>query len=567
MTATFLYLTARSVWNRAVLRLRRLRQPRYLASLIAGLAYFYWFVLRQQLRAARRGDLTADPQFTQIVPALLVAGGLALWLVSLLAWVWPSTDPPMRFTRAEVQFFFTAPVTRRQLVHYKLLRSQLAIVFGLVVVSLFSGAAVSGRLSFLLGGWLLFATLRLHLVGVGLTRASLARRGWPPPRGTWIPLGLAAAIAVVIVGTWALRLPLLASLPIDRAARQVVEAFSHGVAAAALWPFSALVAPVLASGVRPFLLAAWPAALLLVLNYAWVLRSETTLEEAAVAAERDQASGRRRAARPVPRRPPFDLAATGRAETALLWKNLILGGRYLTPATALRLVLPIVLLALAAGIAGKALGFGPVALAVAGGLTVLGPYMARYDLRHDLARLAVLKTWPVRGATLVRGEVLAPVLVLTVFVWTALAIALALSAGLGLGGLGAGDRAWLALAAALAAPPFLLAQIVIQNAAVVLFPGWIPSGANRPRGIEAMGQQMLLFAGSLLLMALGVVPAAAVAAAIGVVLFPAAGFAGLAAAALAFAIALVAECLLAIELLGRVVERTDPIDVEAPEET
>ena len=70
-----------------------------------------------------------------------------------------------------MQFFFTAPVSRRQLVHYKLLRAQLGIVFGLAIVSLFSGAAVSGRIWFLLGGWLLFATVRLHLVGVAFTRA------------------------------------------------------------------------------------------------------------------------------------------------------------------------------------------------------------------------------------------------------------------------------------------------------------------------------------------------------------------------------------------------------------
>ena len=45
----------------------------------------------------------------------------------------------------------------------------------------------------------------------------------------------------------------------------------------------------------------------------------------------------------------------------------------------------------------------------------------------------------------------------------------------------------------------LLAQLVIQNGTVILFPGWIPTGPTRPRGIEAMGQQMLMFAGTILL--------------------------------------------------------------------
>lgn len=566
MTGTFVFLTVRTLRNRILARLRRLRQPRYLLGLLAGLAYLYWFVLRHQLHATRRGDFTADPQFGAVVPVLLVAGGLALWAVSLAAWLWPSTQPPLRFSGAEVQFFFTAPVTRRQLIHYKLLRSQIGILFGLAVVSLFSGAAVAGRVWFLLGGWLLFATLRVHLVGVAFTRASLARCGWRPPRAMWLPLGTIGALSAVILGTWAVNLPALLSLPFPAAARRVFDAFSSGISAAALRPFAALLAPVLAADAGEFLRWAWPAALLLGLNYWWVLRSETALEEAAGAAERAQAGGRRPAPRPVTRQAPFRLAPAGRPEVALLWKNLILGGRFLTPRVVLRLLVPLLLLAVAAAVKEVALGLAPIALIVAAMLTVLGPYMVRYDLRQDMARLAVLKTWPISGAAMVRGEVLAPALVLTAGVWAFLAVALALSDGFDLGGLSRIARGWLALAGAVAAPSFLLAQLVIQNAAVVVFPGWVPVGGNRPRGVEAMGQQMLMFAGTLLLMALGVLPAAAVAAVAGFVLFRLAGYAGLVPAALLFSMALVAECLLAIELLGRLVERTDPMDVEGAEQ-
>ncbi len=569
MTWAFLYLTARSLRNRVAARLRRLRQPRYLAGLVAGLAYLYLFILRHQVRAVRRGDFTVDPQFASIAPAVLVAGGLLLWVVSLAAWLWPSTEPPLRFSRPEVQFFFTAPVSRRQLVHYKLLRAQLGIVFGLAIVSLFSGAAVSGRIWFLLGGWLLFATVRLHLVGVAFTRAftraSIARRRGRPLRSAWPALAAIGALSAAILGTWLANLPALVSLPFGAAMRRVFDVFSSGPAAAALWPFSALIAPVLATNTRQFLASAWPAALLLALNYWWVLRSETTLEEAAGAAEREQAGGRRQAPKPVTRRAPFALAPSGRAEVAILWKNLILGGRYLTPRVVLRLVVPLLVLAGAAAVGEFALGVAPAALVVAGALTLLGPYMVRYDLRHDLPRLTVLKTWPVRGATLVRGEVLAPALVLTSGVWTMLAIALVLAEGLSYGGLSLAARVWLGLAAAFAAPSFLLAQLVIQNAAVIVLPGWIPTGSNRPRGVEAMGQQMLMFAGTLLLMILGVLPAAAVAGAAGFVLFQVIGWAAVAAAALVFSAALAAESLLAIELLGRLIERTDPVDVEAEE--
>ena len=47
---------------------------------------------------------------------------------------------------------------------------------------------------------------------------------------------------------------------------------------------------------------------------------------------------------------------------------------------------------------------------------------------QDLARLAILKTWPIRGSALMRGEILAPAVVLTVVVWLLMITAVALSA-------------------------------------------------------------------------------------------------------------------------------------------
>ena len=44
---------------------------------------------------------------------------------------------------------------------------------------------------------------------------------------------------------------------------------------------------------------------------------------------------------------------------------------------------------------------------------LFGPQMVTGDLRRDLAHMAVIKTWPVRGAALVRGEVAAPAAVLS----------------------------------------------------------------------------------------------------------------------------------------------------------
>jgi hypothetical protein len=336
-------------------------------------------------------------------------------------------------------------------------------------------------------------------------------------------------------------------------------------AAIGLWPFTSLIAPIMAPPGRAFLLALVPAVSLLALNYWWVLQSDAVLGDAAVAAERKQAGASRRLAKPVARRAPFRLAPTGRPEFALLWKNLILLGRYASVRMVVQILLPIVIMSVAFGStqAGGALAW--IALLAAGFFTLLGPYTMRNDLRQDMPRLTVLKAWPVSGTSLLVGELLAPAVVLSVMAWTSLAAAFMLSGGLGWGWASSADRLVLALVAALAAPVVIGAQLLIQNAAVVLFPGWVPTGAARSRGIEAMGQQMLMFAGTLLALIIGVLPAAAVSVLVGFVLYALAGMAGLIPAGVLFVAVLLVEGGLLAVLLGHVLERTEPSQVEGDE--
>src|SRR5207237_565569 len=108
---------------------------------------------------------------------------------------------------------------------------------------------------------------------------------------------------------------------------------------------------------------------------------------------------------------------------------------------------------------------------------LIGPMMARNDLRQDLGILAVLKTWPITGATLLRGEVLAPMAMLTAIVWLLILGALTLSGQIPVGGSVQStvmlNRVSYALAAMLAAPALILAQLVVQNGIAIAFPAWI----------------------------------------------------------------------------------------------
>ena len=566
MTHAFLYLTACSLKNRLRRRLRRLREPRYLAGLVVGLLYLYWFVVRNQMRAPRRGrtDLT---WLTSFAPDIVVGGAVLLWVVAVLVWLWPFATRTWTFTAAEVQFFFTAPLTRRQLLNYKLLRSQVGLLFSVLIASLFTGAAraaVAGRWSLLLGGWLLFAAIFLHVLGANLTKSSFRAPASRVPWLAWASATLMIVVSGLLCGTYLVHARALVSRPLNDAIFGIVELGRVGAASFALWPFRAVLAPIFAETPLAFARALGPALVVLVLNYVWVLWSDANLEDAASAAEQRQAQGRSAPA-PVVRPAPFSLAARGRVETAILWKNTILLGRYVSLRLVVRVLIPVVVMAVVFGLNSKGGSLAPLLLMLTVFATVVGPFVIRNDLRHDLQRLPVLKTWPISGRELLLGELLAPIFLLSAIVWFLLAVTLALSPAWKDGPIDVVGRAALLVSVGLLAPMLIAGQVIIQNAAVVLFPGWIATGGARARGIEAMGQNMLMFAGTLLALAIGVLPASAVAGGLGYVLYLFLGWPGLLPAAMLLASILVVEAGLVVMWLGRVLERTDPAQVEIAE--
>src|SRR5207248_4315455 len=117
-------------------------------------------------------------------------------------------------------------------------------------------------------------------------------------------------------------------------------------------------------------------------------------------------------------------------------------------------------------------------------------------------------------------------------------------------------------AAMLVVPGLILTQLVVQNALAVTFPAWVSSGAGRPRGIDAMGQRMLMVAGSLVALIVGVIPAVIAASAAGFAYYRVTASRSAVVPAAVVSATLVAECWFAVMLLGPVLVRTDPAGVE-----
>jgi hypothetical protein len=264
------------------------------------------------------------------------------------------------------------------------------------------------------------------------------------------------------------------------------------------------------------------------LQYFWVLAMETPFEEASVA--RAQKLGelvaRVRSGRTVAfagsaksRRAPFPLTDRLPPEFALLWKNLMAAPSYLNRQVFLS-GLAIVALGLTwlkrqSGFDGAELANvgGFMALALVVYLMIIGPQVARNDLRGDINRADLLKTYPLPGWRIVLGSLLAPTVILTAVAWLLL-----LAACLGLKA--EGPLSWVTpqfrivagLVAALVVPALCAVQLIVPNAAALIFPAWAQSGRNPAGGgFDVMGQRLIFFAGQLIGLVAALLPAVVLA--------------------------------------------------------
>jgi hypothetical protein len=200
----------------------------------------------------------------------------------------------------------------------------------------------------------------------------------------------------------------------------------------------------------------------------------------------------------------------------------------------------------------------------AGMVTLLGPMAFRFDLRRDLEMAEVLKTYPVRGRTVVLGEVGGMLLTLA-------GVAGALVVGAFLLTLPnqslppLGERVALLVCALAGIPAIIGVFLLVQNAAALIFPAWVTLGAQRAVGLEATGQRLIVTLGSLVALVVALIPAAVVFL---VLMFVTSELVGgpwsVAVGALGASAAVGGEVWLAVQLLGVVFDRLDPSSAGIP---
>jgi hypothetical protein len=565
------FLWTRTVKNRVLSQWRRLKNPRYLIAAAAGAAYFYWIIISRFLTYRGPAD-PPDAQGRIFVEAVML--GMAL-LTVLGSWVLGSNKSPLHYTEAEVQYLFAGPLSRRSVLHYRLVKSVLRTGFSALIATLFfRGAWGASSLLFGIGAWGSFTALSLHGTGAALVRESLfthGRFGWP--RRLLTLLVMAAALGAL--GWWAARgqaLPDLDALTAEGLATWIDTLLSARPLSWVLFPLRAPIRLALS----PSWAEAWPMLLatlgVIAVLYAWVVSTGLSFEEAAVeaASERARRVEMRRATRSAPgllrkvKSTSLWLPARGPSWIAVTWKNLVAARRV----SGLVVVLMVLWVGLGILVVSRirpdpGASFVPmvgasIAVSLAVFFSLFGPSMLEADLRQDLRMVDVLRTLPLTGRQLVLGEILAPALILTGMQWLLLLLGAAIAARVPLPWVDGPGRAVVVISAMLFCPALSLAGLCVQNAAAVVFPAWMSGEARTEgRGFEAMGQRLLTLAGSMVVLTVGLIPSTVLGTLAGL---GAAYFVGISGAILGAAVAsavLLLECWLALRLLGTLFERFD----------
>ncbi len=500
-----LFLRLTSLRNKVGSQLRRLRQPKYLLGALAGAAYFWFFFFRHTLGQGggpnRAFEALLAPAHLELIAAIVLTLFLAL------IWVTPSDNPGLAFSEAEVAFLFPAPLARRQLIHYKLLDGLLLSLIGAIFFTLLAGGLNAGWVGALrkLGAWWsLNANLALQQTAAALTVARLSRFGLRAGlRRVLIIVGLVAALVAVIA-----------------------VAIQSGAASVEwlLWPARLAVRPFLADSLGSYLLALCPAFGFVALQYFWIHRMESPFEEAsiALAQKRGETIARMRSGKALhfggkakAKSGPFRLGDRLPVEAAFLWKNLMAAPSYLNRkvflGAAVLIYFGFTWLQHRPDIGGPKIAtvVSFMALAFLAYLLAFGPQLARNDLRNDIVNADMLKAYPLPGWRILLGSMLAPTVNLTGIAWLLL-----LTAGLGLVP-PPGMALWLTpqfrvvagIAAALIMPVLCAVQLLVPNAATLIFPAWSQTTRNMGGGMDVMGQRLIFFAGQLICLVVALLPA------------------------------------------------------------
>jgi hypothetical protein len=199
--------------------------------------------------------------------------------------------------------------------------------------------------------------------------------------------------------------------------------------------------------------------------------------------------------------------------------------------------------------------------------TLIGPLYTRNDFRSDLPYLRLLRTFPIDSGALVGAEIASSTILIYFFQVICLVVALAVPTGERIPPFGERLLIFFLLLFALATLDIL--SITVRNAIALFFPGWVKLGGEGG-GFEAIGQNLLGTAGSmLLLVVLLVLPVALAFGALFAMSALASGIptavnGAIVVALLAFVVAIGVELWFLFKWLGTIYDNIDASEILEP---
>jgi hypothetical protein len=385
---------------------RQLRTVRGIAFFLVGLCVVCLWIgpsifLNSTLHPRASGPIT-----TTTAPA-------AILLVSVLNLLSSAGERAVTFTPAEVDFLFTGPFTRRQLLIYKLIKTGLAGLLSALVFGAVLGRLGGTYVCRAVGVWLLFQFLQLLAMIVALVQTIVGERIVSTGR-RWLLIGLGIAVALGATQFFRTHHELnwefvaqVSQTPMGQIVLTPFRIFSEAMLAPKFL-YEGLHHSVEAAGIDLIMAAI---VISLDANY---------LETAATASAKryDRIARVRRSG----------LAGTAKATSARLKITMLpfLGGagpiiwRQSTTAirTARSLLTVLLVMAVVFGmvISRSTHGEGSIGFVVGICLymTLILSQMLKFDFRGDLDHLDVLRSLPLRPSAVAAAQLVTPAVVLTV---------------------------------------------------------------------------------------------------------------------------------------------------------
>ncbi|MFT5287022.1 MAG: ABC-2 type transport system permease protein [Planctomycetota bacterium] len=504
------YYARSTARNKMLASLRRLRQPKYLIGVIA-IGFYIWLFL---FRNDAVDKVLGGGEKRQIASTVLTLAMLAQLLPG-----WITGGRGLLFNEADVQFLFPRPLSRFQLLMFKLFLSQTGVLFtSLFFAMIFAGEDTPSFVRFAGGFWLLQTTVTTHLLLFGLVRGritSLLR---------YLPgIALLCVFLMCVISAW-LQTGGILSLSDALAFTQTAPLSTL------LVPFNAITAPAVSNTREAFVLGSIIPLVsiighLIIIRFANLPFEERAIEVASKIknVRKNGLRGLRSKKKLVLAKPgsPWSLAELGPVWKALVWKNVISITR-LSGMAMLGIVAGFVLLAylvnstagdLLDGVGATRVGF--IMLAIVAYISFLGPALIRVDLRIDIPHFDVLKSMPIRARSLIFGEIMGTVTIL----W-ALQIVVCVVAAVFIVEEDNQVFAWSLKAPILAAGligllAFNFILLTMENLTALWMPGFVRLGRGVKPSLDQMGPYILGALMKLTAMLVLSIPAGLVGTAVG----------------------------------------------------